>query len=296
MAVNMIEILKSAVKKLEGNNIQTPLLDAEVILCDLLKKDKIFIFTHRDYVLNDEEEKMFWKCIDQRIKGVPVQYIIKKQEFMGLDFYVEEGVLIPRPDTEILVEEVIDWAKNRNTEKIRVVDLGTGSGAISVSLSKYIKKSFVYAVDLSLVALSIAKKNAKENEVEIIFLQGDLFEPLKNLKEKLDIVVSNPPYIPKEDIKTLQVEVQKYEPILALDGGEDGLDYYRRIIDQSPLFLRDKGLLALEVGHDQADEVISLMKMKGCYENIKKIKDLSGIERVITATLCESTKNDIIDC
>ncbi|WP_243109399.1 peptide chain release factor N(5)-glutamine methyltransferase [Anaerophilus nitritogenes] len=296
MAVNIIDILKASVDKLEKNNIQTPLLDAEVILCHLLKKDKVFIFTHRDYVLTDEEEKMFWKCIHKRIEGVPVQYIIKRQEFMGLDFYVEEGVLIPRPDTEILVETVIEWAKNRNTETIRILDLGTGSGAISISLCKYIKNSFVYALDLSHKALSIAKKNAVENKADITFLQGDLFYPLKDLQEKLDIVVSNPPYIPKEDIKTLQIEVQKYEPILALDGGEDGLDYYRKIVDQASNFLKNEGLLALEVGHNQADEVVSLMKIKGCYENIKKIKDLAGIERVVIATLCESAKNDIIDC
>ncbi|QEK13241.1 peptide chain release factor N(5)-glutamine methyltransferase [Crassaminicella thermophila] len=291
MAVNIQQALKEAVDKIEKTSVQTPLLDAEVLLCHVLKKDRLFLYTNRNYVFTDEQYSRFLELIQKRLMGMPVQYIINKQEFMGLDFYVEEGVLIPRPDTEILVETVIEWAKNIKNDRINVVDIGTGSGAITVSIAKYIPNSFVYGVDISKKALKIAKKNAASNHASnISFLEGDLFEPLRKekLEGRIDILVSNPPYIPKNEIEKLQIEVSKYEPKLALDGGIDGLDYYRRIIDEASCFLRNDGLIALEVGHDQAEAVKNMMERKRCYKNIKKIKDLAGIERVVTGIMNNS--------
>ncbi|QZY57384.1 peptide chain release factor N(5)-glutamine methyltransferase [Crassaminicella profunda] len=284
----MQDALKTAVDRIEKTNACTPLLDAEVLLCHVLKKDRLFLYTHRNEDLKDEDVDAFNELIERRIEGMPVAYIVKKQEFMSLNFYVEEGVLIPRPDTEILVENVIKWAKTRNNDHMTIVDLGTGSGAITVSLAKYIKNAFVYSVDLSRHALEIGKKNARLNEVteNTNFLEGDLFTPLKDkLEEKVDVLVSNPPYIPKEEIENLQIEVKKFEPKLALDGGFDGLDFYRRIVEKAPLFVKKGGLVALEVGHDQADVVKEMMENEGHYSEIKKIKDLAGIERVVEATL-----------
>lgn len=282
--VTIHQALKMSVEKLEGR-AGTPLLDAQLLLAHILKVDRLYIIVNKDRLLTEEEFTEYNKLVEKRLKGVPVQYIINNQEFMGLDFYVEEGVLIPRPDTEILVEKILSFTEDTNIYKI--VDIGTGSGAISVSLAKYIKNSFIYSIDISEKALRVGRKNAKKNEVisKIQFLQGSLFQPLEelDLNGKIDIIASNPPYIPTRDIDGLQIEVSKYEPREALDGGEDGLDFYRSIINEAPKYLKEGGRIALEVGHDQAREVAKLIKDKKCYNNIEITKDLAGIERVVTA-------------
>lgn len=288
--IRIQDALREAAKRLEMIDVMTPLLDAEVLLCHVLDMDRLFLYVHRDREMTEAQLNVYHGMIAKRLQGVPVQYIVNKQEFMGLDFYVEEGVLIPRPDTEILVETVLEWAKEQGIHRNPVVaDLGTGSGAITVSLAHYLKTAYVYSVDISPKALSIGCKNAKTHKVEerIEFLRGDLFEPLsrKGLENSLDILVSNPPYIPKGEIHRLQVEVAKYEPKLALDGGEDGFDFYRRIIDEAHVFLKNGGLLALEVGHDQGDSIKKMMEHKNIYADIRKIKDLSNIERVVVATM-----------
>ncbi|MEW9123827.1 MAG: peptide chain release factor N(5)-glutamine methyltransferase [Thermotaleaceae bacterium] len=292
MGMTVGETLKNAADQLSEKKARTPLLDAEVLLCAVLKLDRLYLYIQRNRQLTEKEEEDFKSMLTKRLEGMPVQYILGHQEFMGLDFYVEEGVLIPRPDTEILVETVLGWVKEKGLSKADVppwtiVDLGTGSGAITVSLAKYIPNSALYSVDISQRALAIGEKNAVHNGVagQIRFLEGDLFQPLeeKGLEGKIDILVSNPPYIPRRDIEGLQVEVAGYEPVLALDGGEDGLDFYRRIIAEGLRFLRQGGFMALEVGHDQAETVMSLMKERGSYGHIQKHKDLAGIERVVTA-------------
>ena len=218
--------------------------------------------------------------INDRLNGRPIAYIVKNREFMALDFYVEEGVLIPRPDTEPLVEEVIELSKGM--KDVTIVDIGTGSGAISVSLAKYIKNSYVYSLDISDKALSIGKKNAVNNEVDdkIEFIKSDVFTGIKDRNLKLDIIVSNPPYIKKEDIKTLHTQVKDYEPYIALEGGEDGLDFYRTITEESLKYLKSNGILAFEVGHDQANDVCTIMENHG-YKKIYTKKDLQGIDRVV---------------
>ncbi|AOT70093.1 peptide chain release factor N(5)-glutamine methyltransferase [Geosporobacter ferrireducens] len=288
------EVLKDAVDRLEKTGAWTPLLDAEVLLCEVLGIDRLYLYIQRGRSLSGEERDSFEALLEKRIQGVPLQYITHRQEFMGLDFYVEEGVLIPRADTEILVEAVLQWVAEEPAFKaynatLNIVDLGTGSGTITVSLAKYIEKVHVYSVDLSEKALSIGRKNAEQNGVldKITFLQGDLMQPLmeKGLFGQIDILVSNPPYIPAKDIDGLQVEVAKFEPRMALDGGADGLDFYRRIVAQGDQLLRHGGRIALEVGHDQADSVKNMMANKKNYANIKKYQDLAGIERVVAATV-----------
>ncbi|WZL73590.1 peptide chain release factor N(5)-glutamine methyltransferase [Clostridiaceae bacterium 35-E11] len=291
MAIKIQEALQQAVAQIEQTKVQTPLLDAEVLLCHVLDLDRLYLYLQRNQELTYRQWEQYTAFVDKRVMGVPVQYIIHKQEFMGLDFYVEEGVLIPRPDTEILVETIIQWTQKNmhQQEGITIVDLGTGSGGITVSLAKYIPNAFVHSVDISPKALKIGMKNAESHGVKerTQFLQGDLFGPLEKaqMQNKVDILVSNPPYIPKDEIDKLQVEVAKYEPRLALDGGIDGLDFYRRIIDAGYIFLKNDGFIGLEVGHDQADAVKRLMEEKGTYKAIEKIKDLAGIERVVTGVV-----------
>ncbi|PAB58314.1 peptide chain release factor N(5)-glutamine methyltransferase [Anaeromicrobium sediminis] len=282
--VTIKEALELGFENLE--RVRTPLLDAEVLLCNIIKKDRLFLIINKNNILSEDEYSKYMESIEKRKSGIPLQYITNNQEFMGMDFYVETGVLVPRPDTEILVEAVIDWAKKNETKSI--LELGVGSGAVIISLGKFTNATELYGVDISDIPLKVAGKNAKNNlrEKEIKFLKGDLFTPIdEDSMKKLDIIVSNPPYIPKKHIDDLQIEVSKYEPRLALDGGEDGLDFYRKIVRMSPNYLREEGLVAFEVGHDQGQLVADLFKNDGRYENIEKIKDLSGIERVVMATL-----------
>lgn len=274
------EILIKYMEKLSSIS-DTPKLDTEILLQKALGDvDRLYIQLNLDKKLSNEELKCFNEMINDRLNGRPIAYIVKNREFMALDFYVEEGVLIPRPDTEPLVEEVIELSKGM--KDVTIVDIGTGSGAISVSLAKYIKNSYVYSLDISDKALSIGKKNAVNNEVydKIEFIKSDVFTGIKDRNIKLDIIVSNPPYIKKEDIKTLHTQVKDYEPYIALEGGEDGLDFYRTITEESLKYLKSNGILAFEVGHDQANDVCTIMKNHG-YKKIYTKKDLQGIDRVV---------------
>ncbi|RKD21993.1 release factor glutamine methyltransferase [Caminicella sporogenes DSM 14501] len=282
--VTISKALNEAVEKLKGK-VFTPILDSEVLLSKILNKDRLYLIVNKEEQLTEEEYRKYKEIIDKRFQGMPVQYLTNNQEFMGLDFYVEEGVLIPRPDTEILVEKVINHIDN--TKEYNILDIGTGSGAITVSLAKYFVNSTVYSIDVSKKAISIGRKNADRHGVlsRIKFLKGSLFEPLEeiDIKGKIDILVSNPPYIPSEEIEKLQIEVSKYEPRLALDGGKDGLYFYRKIIDKAPKYLRYNGFIALEVGHNQAGKVVEFMRKNGCYKDIEITEDLAGIERVVSA-------------
>ena len=259
----------------------TPKLDIEILLSKALGDvDRLYIHLNLHKELTKEQLDSFNKMIQDRLKGRPIAYIVNNREFMGLDFYVEEGVLIPRPDTEPLVEEVIELVKGK--ENLKIVDIGTGSGAITVSLAKYIKDCQVYSLDISDKALSIGLKNAISNEVEdkINFIKSNIFSGIEDKGLELDVIVSNPPYIRRADIETLHTQVKDYEPYIALEGGADGLDFYRDITRESVKYLKDKGILAFEVGHDQAEDVSEILKHNG-YTNIYTKKDLQGIDRVV---------------
>lgn len=259
----------------------TPRLDVEILLQKALGDvDRLYIHLNLSKELEIEQEEIFLRFIEERLKGRPISYIVNNREFMGLDFYVKEGVLIPRPDTEILVEEIIELCKDK--DDLDILDIGTGSGAITVSLAKYIEKSRLTSLDISEIALEIAKKNAKSNGVidKINFIKSDLFQQIVGTNLKFDIIVSNPPYIRKRDIDELHTQVKDYEPYNALEGGIDGLDFYRNITEQSKNYLKSGGILAYEVGHDQAEEVMRIMQNNG-YNKIYIKKDLQGIDRVV---------------
>ena len=229
--------------------------------------------------LTNEQEEKFLSMINDRLNGRPIAYIVEHREFMGLDFYVKEGVLIPRPDTETLVEEIIDLCKDK---EVNILDIGTGSGAITVSLAKYLSNANLTSFDIADIPLEIGKKNAIKNGVEekVKFVKSDLFSAIKDKDVKFDVIVSNPPYIRKSDMNTLHTQVKDYEPYNALEGGVDGLDFYRNITKHSNLYLNKGGILAYEVGHDQAQDVAMIMKNNG-YTNIYTKKDIQGIDRVV---------------
>ena len=274
------EVLKTAIEKLKNKNIEDASMKVKMILSDTLNKEKEYLLVHDQDELDEDILKVFDERLNKLISGKPIQYILNKQDFMGLHFYVDENVLIPQPDTENLVEEVIKISKTlkMNKEQLKVLDMCTGSGAIAVSLSKYIDKALIYASDISINALDVAKKNAKSNSLDITFIHSDLFNDIET-SNQFDIIVSNPPYIETEVIKSLSKEVQE-EPIIALDGGKDGLDFYREIIKCAKEYLIKDGYLALEIGYDQKDSVIKLLQDND-YKNIYSKKDLSGNDRVV---------------
>ena len=276
------EALSKGTIMLKNNNVESPKLKARLLLQYVLKQTRQYIIVYDNKEINKKEQFEYFVNIEKLTTGVPLQHITHSQEFMKMDFFVDENVLIPRSDTEILVEEVINISKKIKAKKI--LDLCTGSGAIAISLAKYIENSEITAVDISKKALEIARTNAKNNDVEnqITFVESDLF---KNLKEdKYDVIVSNPPYIKREVIKKLNKDVQK-EPIIALDGGYDGLDFYRKIINESEKYLKFNGYLCFEIGYDQKEDVIGIIKNKERYINTYSKKDLYGNDRIIITKL-----------
>lgn len=335
--MNIKEALEYGIKFLKENKIDEPLLKARIILANILGQNKEYLIIHEKEELSKSVEIEYKKDLKEIAKRVPIQYITKKQEFMGLEFYVDKNVLIPQPDTEILVEVIINickdyyindtkieandvrgWGpcndpnKKQYNKNIKILDLCTGSGAIGISILKNIKNCEMTLLDISKEALNVAKQNCvdlvgaddpvrqkkyiknnvgvhdctQRKEVNIQIIKSDLFKELDN-QNKYDIIVSNPPYIKSRVIKTLDKEVQN-EPILALDGGEDGLEIYRRIIKKAHEFLEPNGYLCLEIGYDQRDEVIELIKTEEKYTEIYSKKDLSGNDRII---ICKYKEN-----
>ena len=280
-----LDILNQAVEELRSKGLDRPRTNAELLLGAVLDARKIDLYLDRDRILSPQQVQKFNQFIQERIAGKPPQYIIGSTEFFGLEFKVNQSVLIPRPETETLVEAVIEHLKDCSQPKI--IDLGTGSGAIAISLAKNLKSSFVFATDVSSEALKVAKENARRHEVDdrIDFLCGDLFEPLrnKNLKGKIDCVVSNPPYVSKDEFDHLPKEVKDYEPIVALRTDEEGPSFHKKIIEGSLDFLKEGGILALEVGLGQASKVAGLIRNRKDFKNREIKKDLGGIERIVVA-------------
>lgn len=251
--------------EIEARNIVFEVFDINLLEYTLNRKKNL------DAQVNNEKLDRYFLYLDLRLKRIPFQYIINKQNFCGLNFYVDENVLIPRLDTEVLVEKVM----SDNTEKnLSILDLCTGSGAIAVSLKKLGNYKDMYASDISDKALNIAKKNALSNKVDIQFISSDMFE---NIDKKFDIIVSNPPYIETEEIKSLDIEVKDREPYLALDGKEDGLYFYKIIASHAKKYLKEYGIIYLEIGHNQGEAIKYLFKD---YKKVDIFKDLANLDRV----------------
>ena len=255
--------IKQALEKgtimLKGENLDSPKIKARLLMQDILNKPRTYLLVHDNQIINEKILEKYFKNIEKVKNGIPIEHITHQKEFMKLSFYVNENVLIPRQDT---------------------VDLCTGSGSIAVSLAKYIENSQITAVDISKEALMVAKKNAKNNNVEnqITFVKSDLFNKLG--KEKYDIIVSNPPYIKKDVIKKLSKDVQN-EPIIALDGGKDGLVFYKKIVNEAIDYLKLGGYLCLEIGYDQKKDVMDLIKENLQYINTYSKKDLYDNDRIV---------------
>ena len=247
------EALRLAAARLEQAGVPDADVDAAYLLASVLKEDTLAMRINGHRALTEEQEKAFDALCDRRAAREPLQYILGETEFMGLTFHVEPGVLIPRADTEILVEKALAWMK----PGARVLDIGTGSGAIAVSLAKLGRQAQVTAVDVSDRALEIARRNAERNGAAVEFVKSDCFSALKG--RKYDMIVSNPPYISEDEMRGLMPEVTR-EPELALFGGADGLDFYRRISREAPEYLNEGGCLLFEIGWLQKDAVSALVK------------------------------------
>lgn len=272
-------ILKWTEQYFSSKGVESPRLDAEVLLSHILQKERIYLYVHFDEPLEAPELGRFREMIKQRIQRIPVAYIIGEREFMGLPFRVSPAVLIPRPDTEILVEAAIERLKKTGGRCF--TDIGTGSGAIALSVLHYLPESSACAVDLSAEALAVASENAQQLGLSerLEFFCGDLYQPVKT--RCFDAILSNPPYIPKADIAGLEPEVREFEPFSALDGGTDGLDFYRRLVKDGESLLQPGGFMAFEVGIYQAQAVVDLAKTSLSLGNAEILKDYGGIDRVV---------------
>ena len=278
------ELLQEGSSILKEAAVDTYMLDSQLLLGKVINKDKLYLITNRDKEISKKNEKEYFELIEKRKNKMPIKYILKSAEFMGLDFNVEEGVLIPRPDTEILVEETLKYIPQ--DESMNVCDLCCGSGAIGIALASFRKNINIDLIDyydtpMKVTESNIAKHNLKDRAK---FVKSDLLKVVINQNKKYKILVSNPPYIKDEVIPTLMDDVKDYEPHTALSGGEDGLIFYRRIVEESSKVLEDDGILAFEIGHDQGEEVKKLMINSG-YSDVRIVKDLAGLDRVVIGTL-----------
>lgn len=256
-----------------------PHFEAELIIMKALSYDRTKYLMSIDNEAEVKSEEKAFELAVRRKTGEPLAYILGEWEFMGLDFWVNENTLIPRADTETLVEKVINYIGDK---ELKVLDIGTGTGCIGISVAKFCKNADVTLLDISKEALDTAKQNAKRNEISVKTLECDILNQIPD--DKFDVIISNPPYIRTDVIKTLQTDVKDFEPFCALDGGEDGLVFYRRIVDISKCILSPNGLLAFEIGYDQGEEVSCLMTE---FKGVRVIKDLCHNDRVIIGFLGE---------
>ncbi len=270
------EILQKGAKILKDAGVKTPVTDSQLILSYVLNLPRWKLITERELEISEEIAEKYFNLIKKRAEGYPVAYLINKKEFFGLTFYIEEGVLIPRPETEILVEEVL---KRIPEDKETIgLEIGVGSGAVVISLLKNRPKLQMYGTDISEKALEITQKNAKIHGVygRLVLIKSDLFENIPEIK--FDFIVSNPPYVSEEEYEELEKEVKK-EPKTALIGGKKGTEIYKKIIEQGIKFLKEKGFFAFEIGYKQGKYVSDLLKKYGF--KTKVIKDLQNLDRVV---------------
>lgn len=279
-------LLKWTDSYFKSHNIENPRASAEIILAHTLNVKRIDLYIQYDQPLIDKELALFKSLIKRRVKKEPVAYIVGQKEFWSLSFEVTRDVLIPRPETECLVEAALKFlprGSTRDSKPLKVLELGTGSGAISIALSSERPENRYFASDRSPKALEVAKRNAKQNleKGEINFICGDWFTPFKESRSFFDMILSNPPYIETDLICELQEEVAEYEPLAALNGDKDGLGSIRQILDTASACLTETGMLFLEIGHDQKDRVMEIAETCGTYDNLFCFKDYSGKNRVV---------------
>lgn len=319
MCLSIKDALKTTSLLFQEAGIESPRLDVELLLANAMNCNTIDLYTNQSLRLEGNNKPHFDEMVKMRLDRMPIQYILGNTEFMSLSFIVDKNVFIPRPETELIVESVLEIAnygnendiiENQNalqlfesnrrklkpeTGSITIIDLGTGSGNIAVSIAVMLKNAIVFACDMSNKALSIARVNAMRHKVidRVNFLQGDLFGAFKSrgIDLKADFIVSNPPYVAECELAVLQPEIVKYEPIQALSGGKDGLDFYRSILAEAENWLKKDGYIILEVGEKQSSDIKTLIdndknQKSGCKSGIKfvkTVKDLQGIERVVIA-------------
>jgi release factor glutamine methyltransferase len=298
-AVDVRGALKEGIARLRDAGISSFTLTAEVLLMHATERDRTWLFAHPDQILDAPAAQKYFAMIDRRVAGEPTQYITGKQEFWGLEFQVAPGILIPRPETEHVMEVVLARLGERGLkihmdtgaprETIYVADVGTGSGCLAVALAYELPHAKVFATDISTAALEVAKRNAERNDVadRVTFLEGDLLKPFlaesNALPKAFDVIVSNPPYIGREEEMTLQREVREHEPHSALFAGATGLELYGPLVEQVAALLKDRGILALELGHDSADYVRGLFDGQNGWTNVAVTLDLAGIPRVLAS-------------
>lgn len=275
-------MLKLGQQQLAKAHCMDPRIDAEMLYCHLKNIDKVKLFLEANDPVEEETCESFFSLIEKRAERVPLQYILGTQEFMGFTFQVGEEVLIPRQDTEILVEEAAKIIVS-NGKRWAVLDLCCGSGAVGISLDKICANANVTGTDISPQAVAMAKKNGEALRSSVKFIEGDLYGAIK--RKKYGMIISNPPYIPTHRIAILQDEVKNHEPMIALDGGSDGLDFYEKIIGGAAKHLKKQGVLILEIGHDQAEAVCKLIANERVFAKAEVIKDLPGKDRVVSTRL-----------
>lgn len=277
---NIGELLNKSMEILKEAEIDSYIIDSQLLIAKALGKDRLYVITHKEELVPLNKEEMISTYIDERSKKKPLKYITNSAEFMGIELFIKEGVLIPRGDTEILVEEILKTIKE--DREYKVCDLCTGSGAIGVAIASIKENVKVDCVDIESTPEEVTKININKLSLSdrVRFIHSDLLhEPIKN-GETYDIIVSNPPYIKRDVIEGLMEDVKNYEPNIALDGGEDGLDFYRRIVSESLTVLKIEGILAFEIGYDQGEDIKNLMESEG-YSDVYIKKDLAGLDRVV---------------
>ena len=280
------DLLTVSIDFLKGKNIESPRLCAEILLAHQLNTDRLKLYLNYDQPVCEQDLNKYRAMIKRLVEGEPVQYLTGVQEFWSMDFNVNGNVLIPRPETEILVEQALKVHKEEYADKSRdisILDIGTGSGAIAIAIASEFEKAKISAVDISAKALDTAKLNAAKYEVEnrINFYEGNLFEPFQKDRQLFDMILSNPPYVTTKEYDLLPLKIKAFEPKLALEGGEDGLLYIREILEKAYDFLNPGGWLMIEMDPLQTDSAIGIIKGNPEYAYSEVIKDYSNRERVV---------------
>jgi release factor glutamine methyltransferase len=283
----ILKLLNWTTDYFKKHDVAEPRSSAEVLLAHVLSQDRLFLYLNYDRPMEPQELSAYRVCIKRRLAGEPSQYITGTQEFWSLPLRVSPEVLIPRPETEVLVEAVLNFVHHNLATEANpsILDLGTGSGAIAIALARELPEARIMAVDLSAPALQLARKNAQLNQVDrqLHFVQSDIFSGIPGAPSKFSVIVSNPPYVSHSEFDKLASEIREFEPRGSLDGGPDGLAAIRRIVMEAPAVLRPRGGLLLEMGADQAETVSMIVSKSQKYNSFRILKDYSGLDRVLVA-------------